>query len=59
MANYFVIKEIGAKDNQQFAVVFRGEAFDGRWKRKCLWVHDWFSKEDDARASAHRMEYPD
>jgi hypothetical protein len=59
MPKYFVIREIGAEDSKQFAVVTHGEGYDGKWKRQCLWVHDWFVKEDDARAFAHHMEYPD
>lgn len=56
---HFVIKEIGAEDSKPFAVVSHGEGLDGKWRRKCLWVHDWFQNEHDARAYAHSMEYPD
>ena len=56
---YFVIKEVGANDSRRFAVVSHGEAFEGKYKRKCLWVHDWYRTEDEARASAHSFEFPE
>jgi hypothetical protein len=60
MANRsFVIREVGSEDRKRFAVVAHGEAFEGKWKRKCLWVSGWYEKEDDARADAHRTNYPD
>ena len=59
MPKHFVIREVGSLDHKSFAVVSHGEAFDGKWKRKVLFVHGWHEKEDDARAEAHRMEYPD
>lgn len=59
----FVIREVCGEDREQFAVVTHGEAYEGigprAWKRKVLWVHDWHEKEDDARAHAHRHNFPD
>lgn len=47
----FVIKHIGCQDSKCFAVV--------EHQRDGLKVWGWYSKEDDARALAHTMEYPD
>jgi hypothetical protein len=60
MGRPFVIKSVGAENyDAQFAVVESGEAFDGKWKRKCLWVHMWHASEDGARAHAHSLLYPE
>lgn len=59
MTKAFVVKQIGFDDYKEWAVVSHGEAYDGKWKRRCLWVHGWYEKEDDARADAHRLEYPE
>jgi hypothetical protein len=59
MEKAFVIREVGSEDRKRFAVVTHGEAFEGKWKRRCLWVGSWYEKEDDARADAHRQNYPD
>lgn len=56
---YFVIKEVGGDDRKLFAVVEHGEAFEGKWQKKCLWVFDWYETEDQARATAHSLLYPD
>jgi hypothetical protein len=59
MAKHFVIKEIGSLDPTPFAVVSHGTAMDGKYRRKVLFVHHWYETEDEARASAHRAEYPE
>jgi hypothetical protein len=58
---YFVIREVGATDHKAFAVVSHGEAWTSAngYKRKVLFVDRWYEKEDDARADAHRSNYPD
>jgi hypothetical protein len=56
---YFVIREVGARDSKCFAVVRHGQAFEGNWQRNVLFVDRWYEKEDDARADAHRSNYPD
>lgn len=58
MAKYFVIQEIAPEEAKEFAVVSHGEAYVGKWKRKVLFVHDWYENEDQARAAAHRLLYP-
>jgi len=55
----FVIREVGGDDHKAWAVVEHGDAFQGKWKRKCLWIHGWYEREDDARADAHRTNHPD
>ena len=55
----FVIREVGGEDSKPFAVVTHGEAFEGKWKRKVLFVEMWHRSEDDARAHAHRNNHPD
>lgn len=59
MSKYLVVKDIGSEEQRRFAVVCFGEAFEGKWKRKCLWVEDWYINEDAARAAAHRLEHPE
>lgn len=56
---YFVVREVGSDDRKPFAVVEHGEGYDGKWKRKCLWVHRWHETSDAARAQAHSLLYPD
>jgi hypothetical protein len=51
----FVIKDLSSGESSEFAVVTHGEAFEGKWKRKVLFIHDWFNKLDDACACAYRM----
>jgi hypothetical protein len=57
----FVIREVGATDHKQFAVVTHGEAWTSErgYKRKVLFVQGWHEREDEARAGAHRHNYPD
>ena len=60
MSRYtFVIREIGGEDQEAWAVVQHGEAYEGKWKRKVLFVLGWYTTEDAARADAHRANHPD
>ncbi len=56
---FFVVREIGSDDRKPFAVVEHGQAYDGKWRRKCLWVLNWHETADAARAQAHSLLYPD
>lgn len=56
---YFVIKEIGAGDAAQYAVVSRAQTWVGQFKRNTLVVEYWYETEDEARAHAHRLLFPE
>lgn len=52
-----VIREIGSDDSRPYAVVEHETRTVGH--RRTLKVHGWFERENDARALAHAMMFPD
>lgn len=54
-----LLQNITARNSGEQWVVGRvGEAFEGKWKRRCIFIEGWCETEDEARALAHRLEHP-